>query len=207
MSRTTKQQIVRYGTVLLNGAKDDLTDFAVELRHAGYVVARPNANVLCVDDVSHEELFLIKSEAADRNCFVESVRGEKVHNIETTLKKAEYDLDVDVDRWYFAENLEDSFPFVLVRAKYTETLASEEDPFEEEERIILEMELLDENGSTPKKIKADLSRVVDFGLRPATEDDFDDRDLPVPMEVKLAPEPKEKKADAPIVAHLANFEL
>ena len=191
-SRT--QEIVRYRSVLLNGARDALTEFAIELRRAGYGVGRPNQNVLCVDNVTHEELFLIKSEAADRDCFVESVRGKRIETITATIKKAKGDLDVEQGKWYFAENMEDSYPFVLVRAKYTETVAGsnpDENGFEDEEFIVVELELLGEDGYTPNKIKAHLSELADFGLRAATEEDFDDRDLPVPAELHFATKKKE----------------
>lgn len=202
-----KREELRYATVLLNGPSSTLTRFALDLRKAEFQVGRPNDNVLCIDDVSHEELCEIQAEAGTRGCYVESTRGK--HHIEVEpprIKKAEK-TDIEIGVWYFAEAIEDSYPFVYVRSKKKQ--AMDRMGLSPEEVVILQLELLDGEGSTPKKMQADARKVADFGLRIATEEDFEERDLPIPAELRLQLERRQKEKEAagqPDTTRIANFE-
>jgi hypothetical protein len=77
--------------------------------------------------------------------------------------------------------------------------------------VVLQLELLDGEGSTPKTLHADARKVADFGLRIATEEDFEERDLPVPAEIMLQAKAREKAEEKkegsvrPDLHRLANF--
>lgn len=181
----------RYGTVLINGARSELTEFAIDLRQAGYGVGRPNTGVLCVDDVSEEELGHLTSESLHRGCYIESTRGGRVVEEDLRIRKAEK-TDLQEKTWYFAENLEDSYPFVFVRSMQTQAMPTRiaaeddaEDDYDEEEVVVVDMDLVDADGNLPRSHAADAREVKEYGLRLATEDDFEERDLPAPVEIQL----------------------
>jgi hypothetical protein len=204
----TRREEVRYAAVLLNGPEKALTRFAVDLRKSQFDVGRPNSHILCIDDVSDEELKHIVAEADSRGCYVESVRGTHFVELVPQVKKAEK-TTIEAGTWYYAEAMEDSYPFVYVRSKRKEAMDSM--GLSPEEVVVLQLELLDGEGSTPKKLQADARKVADFGLRVATEEDFAEWDLPIPAEIRLRPHvedqdiPTESVA-SPNLAHLANFQ-
>lgn len=201
----TKEE-VRYAAVLLNGPQKALTGFAIDLRKSDFQVGRPNPHVLCIDDVSAEELEHITAEAEVRGCYIESMRG--THFVEVAdhrVKKAEK-TPIEENTWYYAEKMEDSYPFVYVRSKRE---AMDNMGLSPEEIVVLQLELLDGEGSTPKKLQADARNMDDFGLRLATEEDFDMRDLPIPAELRrqLQQQQAEREASTrPNLQHIANFE-
>lgn len=200
-----RREELRYASVLLNGPKEVLTRFAIELRKASFQVGRPNEHVLCIDNVSHEELAHIQAEAGTRGCYVESTRGTHLVEVEPKIKKAEK-TSIEAGTWYFAENLEDSHPFIYVRSKKKQ--AMDRMGLSPEEVVVLQLELLDGDGSTPKKFQADARRVADFGLRIATEEDFEERDLPVPAELRMQRQKRQEEHEAatqPDTTRLANF--
>jgi hypothetical protein len=194
----------RYGTVLINGARDDLTKFAIELRKVGYQVGRPTARILCVDDVSEEELQVLAEASKYRDCHVAEAKGRHDVSRRVRRKKAAKKVELSPKTWYFAEHLEDSYPLVYVRATHEQPVlveaAAGEDPVEEEITVV-QMDLVDADGSMPRSLSADAREVDDYGLRLATEEDFTDRDLPVPAELRL----QRTTAGAPDKAHVANF--
>jgi hypothetical protein len=205
----------RYGTVLINGSRNELTEFAIDLRQAGYGVGRPNAAVLCVDDVSEDELHHLSEESLRRGCFVESTRGCHAVIEDLRIKKAEKS-DLEVKTWYFAENLEDSYPFVYVRsmtmqAMPTRVTADDDDDdndddedYDGEEVVVVGMDLVDADGSMPRYHDADAREVKEYGLRLATEEDFEERDLPAPVEIKLRKQ-REAAAGEPDKDAIENF--
>lgn len=208
----------RYATVLINGGRDNLTQFAIELRKAGYQVGRPNAGVMCVDDVSEEELHHLTEASIRRGCYVESTRGIRTVERNLTVKKAEK-TDLQEKTWYFSEALEDSHPFVFVRSltkQVVPRIAAEEsddsddedegDIDAQEEVIVVDMDLVDAAGHIPRRHSADAREVKEYGLRLATEEDFEERDLPVPAEVKLLTT-REAASKGPDKRALANFGL
>lgn len=202
----------RYGTVLINGARNELTEFAIDLRQAGYGVGRPNTGVLCVDDVSEEELGHLTSESLHRGCSVESTRGGRFVNEELRIRKAEK-TDLQEKTWYFAENLEDSYPFVFVRSMETQAMPTrvtaedddEDSDYDEEEVVVVDMDLVDANGSLPRSHAADAREVTEYGLRLAIEEDFQERDLPAPVEIRLQRQ-KAASANEPDKDALDNFQ-
>ena len=193
----TKREELRHATVLLNGSKNSLTRFAIDLRKASFQVGRPNENVLCIDDVSQDELDFIVAEADTRGCYVESTRGTHVVEVEQKIKKAEK-TDIKAGIWYFAEQLEDSYPFIYVRSKKKQ--AMDRMGLSPEQVVVLQLELLDGDGSTPKKLQADARKVADFGLRIATEEDFEERDLPIPAELRFQILQQQEEREDPIIA-------
>ena len=68
-------------------------------------------------------------------------------------------------KWYFAENHEDTTPFVFIK-----TL----------EEGAAQVELLNAQNTLPVQAKVTFSDLTEAGLRPATQEDFTDRDLPPP---------------------------
>jgi hypothetical protein len=206
-------QTYRYGTVLINGSRDDLTRFAVDLRRSGYGVGRPNSGVLCVDDVSEEELNHITTESLHRGCFIESTRGGHYVEEDLRIRKAEK-TDLQEKTWYFSEGLEDSYPFVFVRSMETQAMPARvtaedddngDEDYDEEEVVVVAMDLMDAEGNMPRAHAADARDVRDeYGLRLATEEDFEERDLPTPVEIKLRHQ-REAAAGEPDKDALDNF--
>lgn len=198
----TREQ-VRYAAVLLNGPQKALTKFAIALRKVNFQVGRPNASVLCVDDVSEEELQHIVAEADVLGCYVESTRGTHFVEVEPVVKKAEK-TSIEAGTWYYAEKMVDSYPFVYVKKKE----AMDTMGLSPEQVVVLQLELLDGNGSTPKKLQADARKMDDFGLRLATEEDFDQFDLPIPAELRIQMQRNREDREAstgPNLQHIANF--
>ncbi len=189
-------EIVKYGTVLFTGPSKSLTQLAAELRRCGYSVGRPNTSIMCVDDIYEDEIAVVRAEAEDYGCYFDSYRGVQREASEAPAPQP-VKVTVTPGKWYFAEALEETHPFVFVREIQNQKTA-------QDARVpILDLEFMGVDGSTPENILVDAERAKTYGMRPASAEDFTEFDLPVPIGVQ-------SEEDTPTVGSvdhnkLANF--
>lgn len=86
------------------------------------------------------------------------------------LKRMANRLSLQPKKWYYAEQLEDRYPFVFVRSE-----------FDQDGSQIWDVDLLSPQNSLPRRTTVSAETLASFGLRPATSKDFDEFDLPTPF--------------------------
>lgn len=91
------------------------------------------------------------------------------------LKKQARTLNLQPQKWYYAEAVEDRYPLVFVRQAG-----------DVENEQYWDVDLLDPQNSLPKRVVVPAATLASFGLRPATMDDFEELDLPAPYAKHLA---------------------
>jgi hypothetical protein len=92
------------------------------------------------------------------------------------VRKA-FKLSVEPDRWYVAENLEDTFPFVLVR----DVRIERERTGSNDEDQVIEMDFYGPQHQLPVTQTVSSREAAKYGLRPATDEDFEYADMIIPV--------------------------
>jgi hypothetical protein len=160
--------------VTLRGGVETLDQLGAKLasRHPKKVL-RSSANTLVLTEVSTGSAQRLAAMAPQLG--VEVDLGEALE-VEVPLPRtapkvaAPADPALDPGKWYFAEAKEDVYPFVQARELTAKGWA---------------VELLTASNAVPTRQVLSAEELAGFGLRPATEADFDAMDLPVPSSKNL----------------------
>lgn len=112
------------------------------------------------------------------------------------VKKVGRTLNLATSKWYYADALEDQYPFVFVR----EVSASDEIQK-------FDVDLLPLTNGLPKREVLSAEELSKFGLRPATPDDFDNFDIPIPVS-RFLTEGKVQQVEPKLpLKHLSSFAI
>ena len=165
-----------YAVVVLSGATEDVKQ-ALSVLQALKLRAEPSAgNGVLVHDVRESHYSQMEEVVAGNNLEVTGMYGKRRF---LTRKRKEIHkamrLSLQPNTWYFAEELEDNFPLVLVREVRLEKTGDSGD-----DEQFIELELYSPDEALPKKLVAASDEVMHFGLRPATEEDFENLDMILP---------------------------
>jgi len=121
----------------------------------------------------------IEEAITECGCTIEALQGEKDLPLAKPPRRVRaFKLALDEGKWYFAENAEDIYPLVLVRRQQLTKVADDQGGEREVQSFLLEM--IDPDDGMPYQIEAEAKHVSQLGLRPATLDDFEDRDMVPP---------------------------
>jgi len=174
----TTNQVPGYAAVALEGPTSSLRDAQASLKLAGLSVESVGRNSILLRDVLAAALPNVELVAETYGMRVVGLYGSKtfVHRKHIPQRKA-FKLNLTANKWYFAENIEETFPFVVVRdVKLEKTGDSEGDTDQ-----ILDLEFYGPNHAMPIKQTVSSREAAQYGLRPATEDDFENADMIVPV--------------------------
>lgn len=177
MSNYTTREIPGYGAVALEGPTNVLQEAQASLRIAGLQIGAIGTNSIVLQDVRESELPNVEVIADSYGMEITALVGPCMF-VERQVKEVRkaFRLSLETDRWYVAENLEDTFPFVLVRKIQIEKTSSNGD-----EDQVIELDFYGPQNQLPVTQTVSSREAARYGLRPATEEDFENADMIVPV--------------------------
>jgi hypothetical protein len=177
MTSYRTEQVPGWAAVMLEGPTNVLRDAQASLRIAGLDIESVGKNSIVLRDVRESAIINITAVAESYGLRIAGKFGDKtfLHRTAIQQRKA-FKLNVEPNKWYFAENIEKTFPFVLVRDAKIEAVGSNGDTDQ-----ILDLEFYGPNHAMPIRQTVSSREAAQYGLRPATEDDFNDADMIVPL--------------------------
>lgn len=184
-----------YGAVVVRGGRAELDrlELGLSAKNPGRV-ERSSANTLVLHEVSTRS-----AQAVQRLAMAQGLSTELLEPREITTTaapapvQAATALPLEPGKWYWAEAKEDTYPFVQARAQTPTGW---------------EVDLLSASNAVPTYKELSTEELASFGLRPATENDFSDLDLPVPSTQHLVQAaPRFKKNDRVTWVEHAGSEL
>lgn len=168
------QKSKRYAVVILEGGYTAVAKAKRWFKEQGVDLIDTGPSTIGLRDVPNYSIHAIKTAAENLGLRSLSCRGdyfvEEVVPSKPREKRAS-GINLSPKKWYFAEALEDRYPLVYVRALNSEN----------QERQVWDVDLLRPDNSLPQRVLLSSQNLVKFGLRPATPDDFDEFDIPVPF--------------------------
>jgi len=177
MSNHTTREIPGYGAVALEGPANVLQEAQASLRIAGLQIEAMGANSIVLRDVRESEIENVEVIAESYGMAVTAKVGPcKFVQREVKEVRKAFKLSLETDRWYVAENLEDTFPFVLVRDIRIEKTGSNGD-----EDQVIEMDFYGPQHQLPVTQTVSSREAASYGLRPAADEDFEAADMIVPV--------------------------
>lgn len=171
------KQVPGFAAVSLEGPSTNLRDAQASLKLAGLTVESVGQNSILLRDVHESALENVKSIAEAHEMRVAGTFGSKTFvQREQVRRKKAFKLNLESGKWYFAENLEETYPFVVVRDIRIEKTGGNGD-----EDQLLDVEFYGPDHSMPVRQTVSSREAAQYGLRPATEDDFEKADMIVPV--------------------------
>lgn len=169
--------VAGYGAVALEGPAESLQEAQASLRIAGLQIDSMGPHSIVLRDVREYELPNIDAIAESYGMHVTSMIGPCVfvEREKLEVRKA-FKLSLEPDRWYVAENLEETFPFVLVRDVQIEKTGNNGD-----EDQLIEFDFYGPQHTLPVRQTVSSRDAASYGLRPATDEDFEAADMIVPV--------------------------
>ena len=167
-----------YTAVLLRGPSSAIEAVASTLSVLGERVVETSDTTILLQDVRDSHLPAIEA-AAKSNRMTVSVHGERTFLVQVPreIKKA-FKLNLKQGKWYFADNIEEDFPFVLVRDSRIEDVNDGRPHHGDVDQVqMLDLEFHSPDGEIPIREVMSSADAAQFGLRPATEDDFEGYDM------------------------------
>jgi hypothetical protein len=177
MTNHTTNKVPGYTAVAIEGPASALQEAQASLRIAGLQIEAISSNSIVLRDVRESELSNIEVIAASYGMKVTSLVGpcQFIERVVKETRKA-FKLAVEPDRWYVAENLEETFPFVLVRDVRIEKTGDNGDADQ-----LIDVEFYGPNHALPVKQTVSSREAASYGLRPALDEDFEQADMIVPV--------------------------
>lgn len=165
-----------YTAIALQGAKSAIDTAVSAFQSCDITVASVSQNSVILSDVFKKTLPLVSEIADEHRLTITGMYEPKDYMIRTekNVRRA-FRLNLVPGSWYFAEAIEDAFPFVMVRDVRLEKTGNGDDDVQ-----IIDVEFYAADGTTPTKDTVTSNVVASYGLRPATEDDFAKYDLVPP---------------------------
>lgn len=177
MTMYETKQIQGWAAVTLEGPTKNLQDAQASLKVVGLTVDSVGNNSILLRDVRDDSLANIEAVAQAHGMRVVAKIGSKTFLERRQLQhRKAFKLNLEQDKWYFAENIEDTFPFVVVRDIRIEKTGNNGDTDQ-----LLELEFYGPNHAMPIKQTVSSREAAEYGMRPATEDDFENVDMIVPV--------------------------
>lgn len=165
-----------FTAITLEGGSAAVKQAVAAFGSCDITVASASNNSLILSDVFESKLPLVEEIAVQHKLTVTGMHEPKDYMLRTEMNvRRAIRLSLVPGSWYFAEAIEDAFPFVMVRDVRMEKLGSGDDDVQ-----LIDLELYDSDGSTPNKETVLSTIAASYGLRPATEDDFAKYDLVPP---------------------------
>jgi len=179
-----------YAAVLLLGPTSAIETVARTLEVIGERVVESTSTTILLQDVRENRLPDIVK-LADAHKMTVSPYGERTFlvQVQKEVKKA-FKLNLQPGKWYFADNIEEDFPFVLIRDARIEKVNDDTGrgkigTNDLDEIQMIDLEFHSANGDLPIREVMSSSEAAKFGLRPATEDDFSTYDMIPPSPESL----------------------
>lgn len=175
-----------YAAVLLTGASSVIESVAKTLSVIGERVVETSDSTILLQDVRSSHLPNIETVVAENNMTL-ATHGERKFLVQVpkVVKKA-FKLNLKHGKWYFADNIEEDFPFVLIRDSRIEDLNDGRSHHGDIDQVqMLDLEFHSTDGEMPIREIMSSVEAARFGLRPATEDDFEDHDMIPPAPESL----------------------
>jgi len=201
MSTFKTTHVDGYAAIVVNGSVTDIVTASAVYQAIGLSVEASAPTSLILQDVRDEQLQEIYDIAEVNNVEVVGRHGRRSYLSRKRLptRKA-FRLSLESGKWYFSEHTEDTYPLVYIRDVKIEKVRNGDTG--DEEAQIFDVELLGADEATPTRVSYNSRDLAQFGLRPATADDFSERDMIPPPGDQLATAMVE---GAPNKLHLANF--
>ena len=171
------KQVPGFAAVTLEGPSANLQEAQASFKLAGLIVDTVGQNSILLRDVHTASMENVNTVAEAHDLHVGGAYGEKmfVEREQVQTRKA-FKLSVEKDKWYFAENLEDDYPFVVVRDVNIHKTGNNGDTDQE-----LVLEFYGPDHTMPVQQTVTSREAAQYGMRPATEEDFDKMDMIVPL--------------------------
>jgi len=176
-----QQEIPGYDAISLEGPSDTLQEAQGTLQVAGFLVEAVGKNSILLRHVPQTQLRNLAVVLDKYGLRVANASGDMrfVKPEKKRVRKA-FKLNLRAGRWYFADNIEESFPFVLVRDVSIEKTGNNGD-----EDQVLDLEFYGPNHVMPIRQTVSSREAAKYGLRPATEEDFEQVDMITPTTEEL----------------------
>jgi len=166
-----------YGAVTLTGAPGAVEKAKPLLQERGASLFSTNEATIGLNNVKVADL--PKLEAFATKYDLKVARCSCLQEIESSSKKPKKRnasrLNLEKNKWYYADAAEDRYPFLYVRSINVD----------DSDRQIFEVELLTPENAIPTKTHVTADELAKFGLRPASSKDFDEFELPVPAKAYI----------------------
>jgi len=171
------KQTPGYAAVSLEGPRDSLQEAQASLKLAGLTVDTVGRNSILLRDVREASMGNVSTIAEAHGMQVVGAYGKKMFvQREQLVSRKAFRLSLEPDKWYFAENLEETYPFIVVRDVRIEKTGNNGD-----EDQVLELEFYGPDHAMPIHQLVTSREAAQYGMRPATEDDFEKMDMIVPV--------------------------
>lgn len=169
-----------FSAISVEGPSDRLPELYAALQTAGFDVdPAVGSNSILLLDVRAKDVEVLQTVSAEFGANVSKAYGQKTFlKREAAPVRKAFQLNLDAGNWYVAENLNDTFPFVLVREVNIERVGNNGDTSQ-----MLTLEFHHPDKSMPIVEKVDSRTAANYALRLATEEDFYKADMIVPVEV------------------------
>ncbi len=170
-----------FDAVSLEGPSDTLAEAQATLQVVGFKVETVGRNSILLRSVRDGQLDNLRVVLDQYGLRVAATGARKtfVRRERVKIRKA-FKLNLRAGRWYFAENIEESFPFILIRDVRIEKTGSNGD-----EDQVLDLEFYGPNHVMPIAHTVSSREAAKYGMRPATEEDFEQADMITPSAVDL----------------------
>lgn len=185
-----------YGAVTLTGAPSAVEKAKPLLEKSGASFFPTNETTVGLKNVKASDLPKLEKFVSSHGLKIARCSClQEVENGKKPKKRNASRLNLQQDKWYYADAAEDRYPFLYVRNIKVD----------EGDNQIFEVELLTPENAVPTKSHLAADELAKFGLRPASSDDFTDFELPVPAKTYLT----EAKVEAagPATKALASWDL
>jgi len=172
--------VTGYAVIAVSGSPVDLSAVKPLLVTMGIEVDDSSVTSILLRDVMQQHLGAVESLLHDNNLLVVGLYGERKYLKRTSrqIRKA-LTLSLQTGKWYFSDKT-DSYPFVMVRESTIQRVADAD-----EEIQMLELDLYDIETFMPVRQIIAAPDVALLGLRPATIEDFAERNLVPPASDQL----------------------
>jgi hypothetical protein len=176
MMYTTKT-VPGFAAVSLEGPSANLQEAQASLKVAGLTVEAVGQNSILLRDVREASMENVQTIADAHEMRVVGTFGPKDFVLREQLKQRKaFKLSIEPNKWYFADNLESTHPFVVVRDVRIERTGNNGN-----EDQLLDIEFYGPDHSMPVQQTVTSREAAEYGLRPATEEDFEDADMVLPV--------------------------
>lgn len=186
-----------YKAVRIDGGLRPVAEAKKWFQANGVSLADSSSTCLILEDVPHSALGDLRRIASHFKLETLSCLGRYQGvrtNEEEPRSVTATSLNLTPGKWYYADAVEDQYPLVFVRESGINHGSQ-----------IWDVDLLESNNSIPRRKLLSAEALSKFGLRPATADDFDAFNLPVPFaNYLISADAQPVKAN---LAHLSSFGL
>lgn len=168
MSQTRTKKSPGYSAVVLSGGSYAIAQASEALRSAGFLLSEASKHSVVVQDVREHQVDTILALVADQALTVSAYGAQDYVDTERVQMRKAFRLSLQPKKWYHADNMSEQYPLVFIRDVKIQRVGETG-----EEVQLVTMELHPRDGSSPVKHTAPSDDVAAYGLRPASQDDFE----------------------------------